>query len=57
MADFITITTLFFGIALLFLSLTLWSYLKDGRYSTRCKAWSRVGVIFLLVASWLYWRQ
>jgi len=55
MAGFITITTLFFGIALLFLSLTLWNYLKDGRYSTRCKAWSRVGVIFLLVASWLYW--
>ncbi|MDQ7014961.1 MAG: hypothetical protein Q9N68_01160 [Gammaproteobacteria bacterium] len=44
----------FFLGSVLWFSLAVWDYVTAGRrYSPRCKAWTRVGLIFLLVAGLL----
>ena len=41
----------------LFLLLAGWRCLQAGRFVPQAKAWLIIGIVFSLVAAWLWWYQ
>lgn len=51
----IDLKILFALLGALFLALATWRVFGTGRLVPQARAWLVVGVIFLLVAAWLWW--
>ncbi len=46
---------IFSVLGLLFLLLAGWRCLRAGRFVPQARAWLIIGVVFSLVAAWLWW--